>query len=103
MTNPVERDGHAALSHERLLDAGQRLDALRSHAERLPAEQRHELERTLDRLRGQRNRALARLEDCRLASGDAWPSVRDQATAALNDLLVGIAEMERRTTRRVAA
>lgn len=102
MTNPAERDGHAALSHERLLDATHRMEALRTHAERQPTERRLELERTLDRLRGQRNRALARLEDCRLASGDSWPSVRDQAMAALNELLDGIAEVERRA-RPVAA
>lgn len=99
MTIHAERDGHAARSDEQLLDAARRLEALRSHAERQPAARRHDLERTLDRLRGQRNRALARLEDCRLASGDAWPSMRDQAMAALNDLLDGIAEVERRTWR----
>lgn len=102
MTTPAERDGHAARSHERLLDATRRLEALRSHAERQPAERRVELERTLDRLRGLRNRALARLEDCRLASDDAWPSMRHQAMAALNELLDGIAEVERRTRRAAA-
>lgn len=102
MTIDAERITHAARSHERIQEATRRLEELRSRAERQPAGRRHELERSLDHLRGRRNRALARLEDCRLASDDAWPSARNQASAALNELLDGIAEVEH-CLQRVAA
>lgn len=102
MTIHAERDGHVARSHERLLDAARRLEALRSHVERQPAERRHDLERTLDRLRGLRNRALARLEDCRRASGDVWPAIRNQATTAVDELVAGITEVEAMLERMAA-
>lgn len=89
-----ERQAHVATCHARIQETTRRLDELRSRAERQRGGRRQDVERTLDRLRGLRNRALARLEDCRRAGGDAWPSIRNQATTAVDELVDGLAEVE---------
>ncbi|MCW2247332.1 hypothetical protein M2352_002923 [Azospirillum fermentarium] len=101
----VQRRGtHDAHSRDRLESATRRLDDLRSIVERLrSSEDRGDFERTLDSLRGQHNRALARLEAARLALPDSWPLARAQADQALDDLTRGLDEVERRLQQKQAA
>lgn len=100
----VQRRGtHDAHSRDRLASATRHLDDLRSIVERLRREERGDFERTLDGLRGQHNRALARLEAARLALPESWPLARARADQALDDLTRGLDEVESRLQQRLAA
>lgn len=81
-----------------VLQAGEKLDELRCHAERLPVVQRRDAESALDRLRGLFNRALARVEAVRMAGDDADKLKRAVAGAAvaLEELRDGLTGMENR-------
>jgi hypothetical protein len=85
-----------------LQHAGDRLERLRSSVERRGEEERLDLERALDELRGRRNRLMARVEAAHQASDDAWPFARAQTDQAIGDLVSGLDELEARL-RRVAA
>ncbi|CBS86802.1 hypothetical protein [Azospirillum lipoferum] len=83
------RNRHAfdTLSRDLVLRATDRMETLRSMVERAGSDRRETWERTLDRLRGLNNRAIARIEAAHLADDDAWPFARAQADQAMMDLM----------------
>lgn len=97
-----KRQAYDSFCRDLILHAGDRLERLRSSVERREAEERLTMERTLDELRGRRNRLMARVEAAHQASDDAWPFARARADQAVHDLVTGLDELEARL-RRVAA
>jgi hypothetical protein len=95
------RQAHEALCRDFLAQTGDRLEQLRSAAERSTAN-RLELERALDHARGLGNRVLARVEAARQASDDAWPFARAQADQAIADMAQAIAELEQALSKAAA-
>ncbi|UEM19247.1 hypothetical protein JL100_019380 [Skermanella mucosa] len=96
------RDRFESASSLEMKALTERLDNLRAVAERVPGDQKFLLERSLDELRGLRNRCEARLEDARRASEDAWYLVKVHAEAALAQFRAGIETIENQY-RRMAA
>lgn len=97
-----QRQAHDALCRNLVLNAAERLDRLRSLVERSGLREREAMERTLDTLRGLRNRVAARIEAGHLATDDTWPFARAQADQAINELMSGIDALEHQL-KRVAA
>lgn len=88
--NERRRDAIVSLCRDHIARVSVRMDVIRSEVERLSSPTREEIERELDRLRGLRNRALARTEAARLADDEAWDGARaqlDQTIQALNNEL----------------
>ncbi|MDQ2104556.1 hypothetical protein [Azospirillum isscasi] len=101
------RHAHDAKCRDLLRATADRLDRLRSQVERSSPDacetmSREEMERTLDTLRGQRNRLSARVEAARIATDDAWPFARAIADQAAEELVAGLDGMDARL-KRVAA
>lgn len=80
------RQAFDTLSRDLVLRATDRMETLRSMVERADSNRRETWERTLDRLRGLNNRAIARIEAAHMAD-DAWPFARAQADQAMMDLM----------------
>ncbi|BAI71822.1 hypothetical protein AZL_011840 [Azospirillum sp. B510] len=81
------RQAFDTLSRDLVLRATDRMETLRSMVERADSDRRETWERTLDRLRGLNNRAIARIEAAHMADDDAWPFARAQADQAMMDLM----------------
>ena len=101
------RHAHDAKCRDLLQATADRLDRLRSLVERSGPDAREnmtreEMERTLDILRGQRNRLCARVEAARIATDDAWPFARAIADQTAEELVNGIEGMEARLKRLAA-
>ncbi len=96
------RHAHDAKCRDLLRATADRLDRLRSLVERSGPDVREEMERTLDTLRGQRNRLSARVEAARLATDDAWTFARAIADQAADELVSGLDSMEARLKRLAA-
>ncbi|HYH18067.1 MAG TPA: hypothetical protein VD995_05560 [Azospirillum sp.] len=97
-----KRQAYDSFCRDLLQHASDRLERLRSSVERRGEEERLDLERALDELRGRRNRLMARVEAARQASDDAWPFARAQADQAVGDLVGGLDELENRLQRAAA-
>lgn len=88
--NERRRDAIVSLCRDHIARVSFRMDVIRSTVERLSLPDRQSIERELDRLRGLRNRALARAEAARLADDDSWDGAQaqlDQTIQALNSEL----------------
>lgn len=90
------RDAQVNLCRDHITQATFRMDALRSSVERLPLPNRADIERELDRLRGLRNRALARTEAARYADEAAWDGLRAQIDHAIDALDIELRDLESR-------
>jgi hypothetical protein len=98
------------MCHHIIHQATQRMEGLRTTVERLAEwrgnpdceAQRSELERALDRVRGNRNRALARLEAVRLAEDDSWVFSRSHADQAIATFCQSVDEVESHLHRAAA-
>ncbi|KJB95401.1 hypothetical protein GGE65_003764 [Skermanella aerolata] len=100
--NTRGRDRYELAAATELKMLSERLDSLRAQAERTSGERRFALERSLDALRGIRNRTEAKIEDVRRASDDAWQLVKVHADAALAQFRSGLDQVESQS-RQVAA
>ncbi|WP_168220346.1 hypothetical protein [Azospirillum thermophilum] len=96
------RQAFDQLCRDLLDQATERMDRLRSFVERSGGAGREGWERMLDNLRGERNRATARIEAARLADDDTWPTARAQADQAITDLMECIDDLDRRLQRLAA-
>ncbi len=97
-----QRQAHDLLCRDLVLHTAERLDRLRTMVERSGLHNREELERTLDTLRGLRNRVMARVEAAHLATDDAWPFARATADQAIEELMGGLDAVEKRLKRAAA-
>lgn len=97
-----QRQAYDLLCRDLVLHAAERLDRLRTLVERSGLQDREELERTLDTLRGQRNRVTARIEAAHLATDDAWPFARAKADQAIEEMMSGIDAIENQLKRAAA-
>lgn len=97
-----ERQAFDALSRDLVLHATDRMDRLRSTVERFEINGRETWERTLDSLRGLRNRATARIEAAHLADDDAWPFLRARADQAMTELMRALDDIDHRLQRLAA-
>jgi hypothetical protein len=88
------RDRYELAAASELKMLTERLDSLRALAERTSGERRFALERSLDAVRGFRNRCEAKIEDVRRASDDAWQLVKVHADAALAQFRSGLDQIE---------
>lgn len=95
------RQAHEALCRDLLVNAGDRLEQLRSAAER-SENNRLELERALDHARGLHNRALARVEAARQAADDTWAFAGAQADQAIAEMTRAVAEVDAQLSRAAA-
>jgi hypothetical protein len=96
------RDRFDSAASVELKSLTERMDGLRLVAARVSGDQKLALERSLDDLRGLRNRCEARLEEARRASEDAWYLVRVHAESALAQFRGGLEAIENQY-RRIAA
>ncbi len=97
-----ERQAFDTRARDRVAQATERMNQLRSTVERSDPKGREAWERTLDGLRGLHNRAAARIEAAHLADDDAWPSARGRADQALGELLDALDEIDHRLQRLAA-
>jgi len=77
-----------------LRNAREKLERLRDAAQRLRPEQRPEMERKLDELRGRLNRASARAEGLRRSSIGSWNAAAAQADEAFSALRQALEALE---------
>lgn len=89
-----DRTVSVALCRTRIVEADSRLEALRIAVERRPARTRTADERALDRLRGMRNRAMARVEAAHRAPDDGCDGPLHAALAAVDALLTAMRDVE---------
>ncbi len=80
-----------------------RLETLRATVVDYPRPLRLQVEPQLDRLRGQVNRALARLEAARRADDGAWLAARASAETVYTTLRTEVDEFQSRYLHRAAA
>lgn len=97
-----QRQAHDSLCRDFLLHASDRLDRLRTQVERGFQDDREDLERALDSLRGLLNRVTGRIEAAHLANDDAWPFARAMADQAIEELVSGLDAAEVRLKRAAA-
>lgn len=97
-----ERQSFDTQARDRVAQATERMNQLRSTVERSDPKGREAWERTLDSLRGLQNRATARIEAAHLADDDAWPSSRGRADQALGELIDALDEIDHRLQRLAA-
>ncbi|WP_448207903.1 hypothetical protein [Azospirillum sp. sgz302134] len=97
-----QRQAHDSLCRDLLLHASDRLDRLRTQVERWNQNDREQLERTLDALRGLLNRVAGRVEAAHLANDEAWPFARAMADQAVDELVAGLDAAEVRLKREAA-
>ncbi|MBP2229307.1 hypothetical protein [Azospirillum agricola] len=97
-----ERQAFDALSRDLVLHAADRMERLRSTVERAEIEGREMWERTLDSLRGLRNRASGHIEAARRADDDAWPFARARADQAMRELMHALDDIDGRLQRLAA-
>lgn len=97
-----QRQAHDSKCRDFLQNSGDRLDRLRSLAERSAPDGREELERALDALRGQHNRLAARVEAARMANDDAWAFARASVDQAVEEVTAGLDSIEFRLNRAAA-
>ena len=96
------RKAHELRCRDYISRASFRMDVIRSTIERVAVPNRPDVERELDRLRGLRNRALARAEAARLADDDAWDTIRTQLDRAIQALNFELGALESRLSCNVA-
>lgn len=97
--NNRERQSFDALSRDLIRHATDRMERLRSSVERADISGREAWERTLDSLRGLRNRASGHIEAARRADDDAWPFARARAEQAMSELTRAIDDIGGRFQR----
>ncbi len=97
-----ERQAFEALSHDLVLHASDRMEHLRSTVERAEIDGRELWERTLDSLRGLRNRAIAHIEAAHRTDDDAWPFARARADQAMTELMRALDDLDSRMQRLAA-
>lgn len=100
--NEDRRQAHHTACRNTIVLLGERLERLRQSVERHDPAERQGLERTLDALRGQRNRVMARAEEAFQTSDDAWPFARARADQAIAELVDGLDALEARLSRAAA-
>jgi len=81
-----DRHSWQQLYNAKITEAGHRLERLLRLVPALHAEVKHDLERSLDDVRGRLNRASAKVEGLRRANDDGWRSAKDQADHAFDAL-----------------
>lgn len=79
-----------------IIDSETRLEELRHLVERSRPQQREDMERQLDHLRGALNRAGARIEAMHSAPDATWNFARASADEAIAELQAGIESLEER-------
>ncbi|HEY0838337.1 MAG TPA: hypothetical protein VGE72_30805 [Azospirillum sp.] len=97
-----KRQAYDSYCRDLIQHAGERLERLRSSVERRGEDERLDLERRLDELRGRRNRLMARVEAAHQASDESWPFARAQAAQAIDELVSGLDDLETRLQRAAA-
>jgi len=97
-----ERQSFDTLSRNLIQHATDRMERLRSTVERADIDGREAWERTLDSLRGLRNRASGHIEAARRTDDDAWPFARARAEQALSDLMRALDDIGGRFQRLAA-
>lgn len=94
--NELRRDAIVSLCRDHIARVSFRMDVIRSNVERLSSPDRQAIERELDRLRGLRNRALARAEAARLADDDTWDGAQAQLDQTIRTLNTELGALETR-------
>lgn len=89
-----DRQAFETLCRDLVLHMEDRMERLRSIVERAELDGREGWERTLDNLRGQWNRTLARMEAAHIASDEAWSFARSKAEQAIAELVRAIDELD---------
>ncbi len=94
-----ERQAFDTLSRDLIQHATNRMERLRSTVERADIVGRDVWERTLDTLRGLRNRACGHIEAAHRADDDAWPFARARADQAISELMRTLDDVDGRLQR----
>lgn len=97
-----ERQAFETLSRDLIQHAANRMERLRSTVERTEIQGREAWERTLDSLRGLRNRATAHIEAAHRADDDAWPFARARADQVMVELMRALDDIDRQVQRLAA-
>lgn len=97
-----DRQAFEILCRDLVLYIEDRMEGLRCIVERAELDGREVWERTLDALRGQWNRTLARMEAAHTSPDESWAFARAKAEQAVSELVRAIDEIDGRLQRAAA-